>query len=144
MDWVKANVDGAMGGSNTVAAVGGVIRDSQGDWIIDFSRSLGICSALHAELWALHDTLILAWNMKYRRVKVEIECKLAANILNRQIREMDENVVVALVHEILDREWETRVNHVYRKTNAVAEQLAKMVKGCPMGEVPPSKVAALA
>ncbi|XP_039063175.1 uncharacterized protein LOC120207822 [Hibiscus syriacus] len=48
-DWVKANTDGAMGGPNLMAAAGGVIRDSQGDWIISFARSLGICSTKHAE-----------------------------------------------------------------------------------------------
>ncbi|XP_039045181.1 uncharacterized protein LOC120184890 [Hibiscus syriacus] len=90
-DWVESNCDGAMGGANLMASARGVIRYSQGEWIIDFSRSLGICSALLVELWVVHDALNLTWNMGYGRVEVETDCKSAIDILNRRSNAMEGN-----------------------------------------------------
>ncbi|KAE8700465.1 hypothetical protein F3Y22_tig00110556pilonHSYRG00057 [Hibiscus syriacus] len=69
--WVKFNTDGAVGGSENMAAAGGFLRDAHGDWIFGFSRSLGICFVLNAELWAIHDALSYAWNNEFTKVEIE-------------------------------------------------------------------------
>ncbi|KAK9031798.1 hypothetical protein V6N11_056086 [Hibiscus sabdariffa] len=58
--WIKGNVDASVDTANGLAAIGGVIRDEHGDWIVGFTRHVGRCSVLLAELWALHDMLARA------------------------------------------------------------------------------------
>ncbi|KAL4347146.1 hypothetical protein GQ457_17G016800 [Hibiscus cannabinus] len=59
--WVRVNADGAVSGSDGRVATGGVLRDDSGKWLFGFSRSLGICSVLIAEVWAAHDARMHAW-----------------------------------------------------------------------------------
>ncbi|KAL4388177.1 hypothetical protein GQ457_09G011880 [Hibiscus cannabinus] len=57
LGWVKGNMDASVNTTTRQAAIGGLIRDVCGDWVVGFTRPIGRCSALVAELWALHDTL---------------------------------------------------------------------------------------
>ncbi|GMJ08303.1 hypothetical protein HRI_004499500 [Hibiscus trionum] len=57
---VKENSDGAMRSHDNMVAASGLIRDSRGNWIFGFTRSLGRCSILVAELWVVHDILMHA------------------------------------------------------------------------------------
>ncbi|KAL4272707.1 hypothetical protein GQ457_13G011180 [Hibiscus cannabinus] len=67
--WVKANCDGAVNPRNDTATIEGVIRDESGVWIFGFTRRIGRCSVLTAELWAIHDMLNHAWNIGLRNEK---------------------------------------------------------------------------
>ncbi|KAK8579031.1 hypothetical protein V6N12_069366 [Hibiscus sabdariffa] len=58
--WIKANFDGVVRGFDSLAAVGGVLRDAQGSWIYGYARRIGRCSVLMAELWATNDILFAA------------------------------------------------------------------------------------
>ncbi|KAK5770770.1 hypothetical protein PVK06_046923 [Gossypium arboreum] len=42
--WVILSTDGAMAKDSGYAALGGVARDHEGNWIVGFSRFLGVCS----------------------------------------------------------------------------------------------------
>ncbi|KAH1067419.1 hypothetical protein J1N35_032406 [Gossypium stocksii] len=59
--WYKINVDGAVITTIGVASAGGLVRDSNGNWICGFNRLIGICSPLQAELWGVLDVLRVAW-----------------------------------------------------------------------------------
>ncbi|KAL4280973.1 hypothetical protein GQ457_03G007680 [Hibiscus cannabinus] len=48
--WIKGNVDASVHTANGLAAIGGVIRDENEDWIMGFTRPVGRCSVLLAEL----------------------------------------------------------------------------------------------
>ncbi|KAL4377944.1 hypothetical protein GQ457_02G018140 [Hibiscus cannabinus] len=49
--WIKINTDGARSITSGLASCGGVGRDFSGTWCFGFSRDLGLCSVLEAELW---------------------------------------------------------------------------------------------
>jgi hypothetical protein len=42
---------------------GGLLRNSNGQWIGEFSRHLGMCSAYLAELWGVIDGLRLVYDV---------------------------------------------------------------------------------
>ncbi|KAL4310293.1 hypothetical protein GQ457_01G009600 [Hibiscus cannabinus] len=65
-EWIKANVDGAIGGSNNMVVVGVVFRDMAGSLISD-PRSLCSCSVLMSELWVAYNDLIQSWCLGIRR-----------------------------------------------------------------------------
>ncbi|KAE8733898.1 hypothetical protein F3Y22_tig00000916pilonHSYRG00217 [Hibiscus syriacus] len=52
--WNKLNTD-------EKAACGGVIRDMNGQWRIDFKKFIGICSTIEAELWGVYTELRCTW-----------------------------------------------------------------------------------
>ena len=60
--WVRLNTDGTMYGNPIKASRGGVLRCSNGDWIVRFARKLGNTSSTMAELWALKDGLTVQSN----------------------------------------------------------------------------------
>ncbi|KAE8696037.1 hypothetical protein F3Y22_tig00110677pilonHSYRG00012 [Hibiscus syriacus] len=64
----KLNTVGAVD-PRTMDAMGGVLRDSNGQWVIGFHRNIGRCSIFHAELWALLDGLTLAWDQGMRDMR---------------------------------------------------------------------------
>ncbi|KAK8505304.1 hypothetical protein V6N12_067273 [Hibiscus sabdariffa] len=72
--WIKGNVDASVHTANGLAAIGGVMRDANGNWIVGFTRPVGRCSVLLAELWALHDMLARTWSFDFRRVVIETDC----------------------------------------------------------------------
>ncbi|XP_039044945.1 uncharacterized protein LOC120184593 [Hibiscus syriacus] len=53
--WIKGNSDGVVRTCDNMAAVGSVLRNSEGEWIFGFTLSLGRCLILTTELWGVHD-----------------------------------------------------------------------------------------
>ncbi|KAK9029784.1 hypothetical protein V6N11_026886 [Hibiscus sabdariffa] len=73
--WICLNVDGAVSLQFGVGAIGGLARNSLGEWLVGFSKTLGHSDALRAELWAIYDGLKLAWDCGFRRLLVQSDCR---------------------------------------------------------------------
>ena len=56
LGWLKLKSWNAVLGK---AAKGGLIRENLGNWVIGFTRKLGNVNSFSAEIWALHDGLML-------------------------------------------------------------------------------------
>ncbi|KAK8511750.1 hypothetical protein V6N12_000793 [Hibiscus sabdariffa] len=69
--WCKLNVDGSVGHATGMATCGGGVRNEEGTWLIGFSRKLGLCSVLEAELWGLYEGLLTAWSIRVRFLLIE-------------------------------------------------------------------------
>lgn len=52
-EWFKLNIDGACDSRSKFIAVGGVIRNCFGNWVIGFNQFVGVGHRLLAEVWAL-------------------------------------------------------------------------------------------
>ncbi|PNX66909.1 ribonuclease H, partial [Trifolium pratense] len=52
--WVKLNCDGAYKDTLELAGCGGLLRDSNGRWLTGYSRKIGTCDALSAEMWGMY------------------------------------------------------------------------------------------
>ena len=72
---LKLNTDGATSKVLGVARGGGLIRDNQGNWVVGFSRRIGVTNSFMAEVWALRDGLMLCNQMNLSDVIVEIDAK---------------------------------------------------------------------
>ncbi|KAE8694956.1 DNA helicase INO80-like [Hibiscus syriacus] len=73
----KLNTDGARQSSTGWAASGGLIRNYSSNWVTGFSKSIGFCSVLYAELWGIYIGLQLAWEWNIRKLIVETDSKEA-------------------------------------------------------------------
>ncbi|KAE8714245.1 30S ribosomal protein S1 [Hibiscus syriacus] len=69
-------------GPATMEASGGVLRNSNGDWIFGYYRKIGRCSTYQAEMWAVLDGLHLVWSLGFKDVVVEIDNSEVVRRLN--------------------------------------------------------------
>ena len=53
----KFNVDGAVRGKLGMAEIGGVLRNSRGEVLFMFSKHVGVCDSIEAEVLAILEAL---------------------------------------------------------------------------------------
>ncbi|KAL4295874.1 hypothetical protein GQ457_12G003750 [Hibiscus cannabinus] len=142
--WLKVNCDGAVNSHDKAAAIGGVVRDSTGTWQFGFSRSIGRCSIIMAELWAVLDSLRHSWDLGYRCLRLETDNLEATEIINSTSSAFEDSLLLHDIKGFMSRDWRVQLRHIPRSENSVADKLARMSMGAPIGETlfarPPLKV----
>ncbi|KAK8984899.1 hypothetical protein V6N11_064445 [Hibiscus sabdariffa] len=123
--WVKGNMDAAVNTNTGQAAIGGLLRDDCGDWVVGFTWPIGRCSVLVAELWALYDMLHCAWDRGFRKVLIETDCLEVIRILQRTSPSLSNTGLVASIMRLTEHNWELVIRHVPRSGNALADRLSK-------------------
>lgn len=122
--WIKVNTDGSASMINKTATCGGVLRDETAKFMGAFSKQLGSCGALEAELWGIYHGFKKAWNSGYRKVIFEVDCAMAMNLIER-----DNNYdgpgrnLVEMCRTMKDWNWEVWLRHIPREQNKVADMI---------------------
>ncbi|CAN1138929.1 Putative ribonuclease H protein At1g65750 [Linum perenne] len=124
-DWVKVNTDGSVRAPDNLAAAGGFVRNSHGRILGAFSANLGSCSVMRAELRGADLGLQLAWNLGVKKVILELDSRAAVQSINGE-EEFDSRHGPILFHirQMMQKNWNVKVQHSYRETNRVADLLA--------------------
>lgn len=81
---VKVNVDGAVK-ANRAAGGGGLVRDSQGQWVVGFCHNMGTSNPLRAELQAMASAVQLVIDHSFPRVVVESDCAEAVRLVSCRV-----------------------------------------------------------
>ena len=71
--YIKLNTDGSAIGNPGLASTGGILRNHMGNWLAGFSLHLGIASNNMAELATVRQGLILAWDMGFKFIQLELD-----------------------------------------------------------------------
>ncbi|KAK8486596.1 hypothetical protein V6N11_068290 [Hibiscus sabdariffa] len=124
--WIKANVDASVLSTAGSASLGGVFRNEDGSWHYGFTRNIGHCSVLFAELWALHDCLSKAWSLNFRRLVIETDCMEVIRILKHSSNTRIGNNLIELIRNWTRKEWQLVIRHVSRNLNHVANRVAAL------------------
>ncbi|KAF7841372.1 ribonuclease H [Senna tora] len=126
MGWVKINVDGACSKvSSLKASCGGVAQDHNGHFVGAFTRNLGACSALHAELWGVQSGLDMALHFGFEKVVIEMDSLVACELIKSPL--IESHPYIALLRGIHGRcgeVGEVVFQHVYREGNRAADAMA--------------------
>ncbi|CAI0548391.1 unnamed protein product, partial [Linum tenue] len=78
--------------------------------------------------------LQLAWELGYRRVKVQLDSRCAVQILQRRHGDDDRHSAVTQCFlALLERDWEVSLSHVYREGNKCANYIASRGHMSPLG-----------
>ncbi|KAL4382902.1 hypothetical protein GQ457_15G029930 [Hibiscus cannabinus] len=104
--WVKLNSDGACRSVTGHSSCGGGFRNSEGVWLHGFSKFIGCCSILEAELWGICMGLSLAWDRGFRCIMVESD----------------------YIRRLCSQNWQVSFHHVLRTGNIMADSLAKLAE----------------
>lgn len=121
----KLNVDEASKGNPGEAGSGGLIRDSNGDFLVGFAYFLGINSSVHAETKAIYLGLKLAQELNILSIWLESDSELLVKILNGH--SAPPWSISYLVDEILTLIKLFNVcliSHIYREGNSPADCFA--------------------
>ena len=146
-NWFKLNTDGASCGNSGRAGGGGVLKDSVGEWVRGFARSIGSTTSIIAEFWALRDCLQLAIQLGVQYLEVELDAKVVLDVINS--RNSPNAAYSSLLFDcrlLLEKIPHITVKHVFREANRSANALARI--GCNLQEdlvffyYPPSEVVA--
>ncbi|CAN0903393.1 Putative ribonuclease H protein At1g65750 [Linum grandiflorum] len=110
---------------------------SQSFWRLTFTANYGRFSITRAELRAIADGLTLAWNWEARRVAIQTDSLAASKLLQQRDNPDHQHASLVLqFQQLLRREWEVKLFHVYREGNCLADHLAGRGHGLPLGTHP--------
>ncbi|KAK8990742.1 hypothetical protein V6N11_028705 [Hibiscus sabdariffa] len=123
--WIKVNVDASVSTVDRSVGAGGALRDEHGAWLSGYARFVGRCDSLLAELWAMHDGLILAWDLGFRCVELESDCLEAVRFISSRSDVLGKSALVGAIVHLLHRNWNVEVRHIARGSNGVGDKLAK-------------------
>ncbi|CAI0404027.1 unnamed protein product [Linum tenue] len=133
-EWVTLNSDGSVHHGTGSAAAGGLLRDHSGRCIAAYTISLGICSITRAELRGAVEGLQLAWDLGYRRVRVELDSRCGIHLISSNANPDHHHVSIIDRLQALARcDWEVVFSHVYREGNKCADFLANYGHSMPLG-----------
>ncbi|CAN0842043.1 Putative ribonuclease H protein At1g65750, partial [Linum grandiflorum] len=116
---------------------GSALRNHSGDCLLTFTANYGRCSITRAELSAIADGLTLAWNWGARRVAIQTDSLAASKLLQQRDNPDHQHASLVLqFQQLLRREWEVKLFHVYREGNCLADHLVGRGHGLPLGTHP--------
>lgn len=99
--WIKINSDGAAAINEEWSKVVGVLRDSNGSWIVGYQRYVGRGSTLTAELWAILHGLQVVKHQRVGKVLVESDCSMAIEMINRCLDEGSAGTIARQIKEMV-------------------------------------------
>ena len=128
--WMVLNTDSASKGNPGAVGSGGVLRGDKGEWICDFRKSMGNCSAMKSEIKAILRGLWIAKDKDIKRVWVQVDSSTLVGLLKDDSTYCAEHAsIIRQCRDLIHQEgWEVRISHCYREANKVADALANM--GC--------------
>ncbi|KAL4377956.1 hypothetical protein GQ457_02G019460 [Hibiscus cannabinus] len=110
-----------------MVAIGGVIRDANGEWILGFARSLGVSSVLMSKLWTVHDVLFYSWRHELCKIVIETDNVMVANIIHENSKALAECALVAIIRELFFQQWEVKLHRICREPNMVVDRLVTLM-----------------
>ena len=125
--FIKLNVDGCCMDNPRNAGYGGLFRDVEGNWLGGFYGSLGFTTDMKAELYAICQGLVTAWDLGYRNILVETDSWGAINYIEEANIEHDVyGSLVADIRSLMQRNWSLNLVHSVKEDNACADILSRL------------------
>lgn len=124
---LRINIDGACKGNPGPSGIGITIRNSDGVFIEDISKNIGIKTCNQAEYYALIIALEYCIDEGYINISIKIESdsKLVVNQMNGKFKVNNDNIVPLYLHaKGLINEDCIKIYHIKREYNSEADTLA--------------------
>ncbi|XVF29316.1 hypothetical protein REPUB_Repub15cG0110400 [Reevesia pubescens] len=122
------NTDGTRNNSSGVSAVGGLIRNTGGNWICGFLSKIGRTNVQTAELWGVREGLHLAMEMGLQHLIIQVDAAAIIPLL-QDITIHNNHPSASILqdcHAMISYFNSVQVQHVYREGNRCADKLANL------------------
>ena len=125
--YIKLNTDGSAIGNLRLAGAGGILRDSSSGWLSSFSLNLGIATNNMAELAAVQQGLLLAWDLGFKFLQIELDSSIVLSWLTNRhaLYLLDMMSLIYDCRSLMELEWDLQAHHIYREANRCVDALAK-------------------
>ncbi|CAN1353706.1 Putative ribonuclease H protein At1g65750, partial [Linum perenne] len=115
-------------------ATGGHIRGARNEFVLAFCAKVGVCSIIIAELRAVVEGMKLAWALGIHKLAIQSDSKTRISILEKKERPAHQHATLVIeFQELMSRDWEVPLSHVYREVNRVADYLANLSHSFGLG-----------
>ena len=124
---IKINTNGSYLGNPGIAGAEGILRNHLGQWILGFSLHVGLATNNMVELFAVRQGLTMVWNLGFKFIYLELDSKVVINWLKNSNTSFPTNMLPLIgdCRNLLERDWEVRMQHIYHEANECADALAK-------------------
>ncbi|OIT39909.1 putative ribonuclease h protein, partial [Nicotiana attenuata] len=119
----KLNIDGSCLGSLGKGGTGGVFRNSNGKWILGFSKGFANATNIQMEAMSLLQGLQLAIQKRLIPLVIETDCQDLINLINNE--KMLYRNIIDDCRFLLSEVGAPPLKHAFREANGVADALAK-------------------
>lgn len=110
-----------------LAGFGGLVTDSTGAFLKGFYGSVGYSNILHAGIQALYHGLSLCWDWGFRKIVCFLDSTYAIDLIQNGNPKLHKfGNVIALIRNLIAREWEIHIQHTLREGHHCTDFLAKM------------------
>ncbi|KAH1096752.1 hypothetical protein J1N35_013673 [Gossypium stocksii] len=104
----------------------GVVRDQDRNWIVGYTRFLGVCSPFEAEVWSTLDGLIILLNKGYRRATILTDnLEVAQNLTDLSLEDSGIGIL-RRTQRIMKAGGNWKIKHIPRSQILVVDRLAKL------------------
>jgi ribonuclease HI len=120
--WVKLNCDGAYKDTLVLAGCGGLLPDADGRWLTGYSRKIGTCDALSAEMCRMYLGMQLAWRQGFHHLLMESDSKILVDMIMGNVKiNGKRSTLVRRIQELMELNWQVQFNHTWREGNTSAD-----------------------
>ncbi|KAK8985696.1 hypothetical protein V6N11_068940 [Hibiscus sabdariffa] len=124
--WWKLNSDGSTVVGSGLSSCGGVVRDADGKWLIGFTRRIGICTVVEAELWGVYEGLLPAWSIGCVKLIIEVDNAVVVDLIHNYNSGESTFALVSHIVTLMNRSWQVEITHVLREGNDLADSMVKI------------------
>ncbi|CAL1413666.1 unnamed protein product [Linum trigynum] len=139
------SMDGSVVPSPSSTAAGGILRSDSGRFIKAFAVNLGGGTITRAELVGIEQGLKLAWDLGVRKVLVQSDSTTAIDLIEAASQHNPHYRHIVEIRQWLSRDWQVKLEHIFREANHTADYLASLGHSLPVGlhvfDVPSSMLA---
>ncbi|CAN1132504.1 Putative ribonuclease H protein At1g65750 [Linum perenne] len=125
--WSTVNTYGSRISHTGAMSIGELIRDEKGGFVCAFCANIGNCSITRPEFRAIVEGLKLVCSLNIRKVTIQTDSWVVVSILQKEEGPSSQHVALIVeFHELISRDWELSLSHVYREANCAADYLANI------------------
>ncbi|KAJ8550152.1 hypothetical protein K7X08_033859 [Anisodus acutangulus] len=123
----KLNTDGSFSSANTCAGIEGVLRNEEGDLVLDFSSSIQCNSNIEAGATAARQGMKIYIQKNYSNLTLESNSLILVKMINDNLSlNYNLNMIIKEIKQ-MKIQANIKVEHCFREANKVADYLAKHV-----------------
>ncbi|KAK8497081.1 hypothetical protein V6N12_000241, partial [Hibiscus sabdariffa] len=125
-DRLCLNTDAAVSLPERLGTIRGIFRDSSGEWIKGYYKSIGIVSSLQAERWRILVGLQLAWSIGVSCLQVQSDSFVIVRLVLDPMAKTSSAPLFHAIALFFSRNWSIDFTWVPREQNMVVDSLSKL------------------
>ncbi|KAK5838673.1 hypothetical protein PVK06_007408 [Gossypium arboreum] len=131
--WVNLYTDGSVKFGEIFVAAGGLLEDRNGKWIEGFTRYLGSCEVIDAELWGILDGIQIALKRGFQKIIIRTDSLEAIKLIQDGVCNGSNSALMRRILLLLKLLSHWNLNYIPREENRIADKIVKSRRDRELG-----------